>query len=728
MKRNTRQKCSLAAGLAALLAMAVLLFSSLNSYGHQVPVIIGPYKQTALIFCGLMILLAVGFYFRPLRKNTVWGSVLLLFGAAWFSLRMLTAWQSPDSALGVEMDRWMPVPLAALGMGLALWLEAFLPEHRTFQIPSARAEVCLALLLMFLLLQPVLSGHFCWDDAFFSVEAQSLRISGESVFARVWQEIVDYVRIGRVNPFATFHLLVFYFIPDPRAYKLLMLVLTLLDGFLFYRFVQLWGKGHRGALMALLAVPLCFQLRLYHDPLNSYYGLMQVMFCELMLALIWFIRWLREGKTRHLVLSLTVFAMGLMSYEMFFPLTALFLIPAWDEEKEVRGTIRRVLPYVLLAAGLFALSMLLRRNITEETAYNGTTFSLEPLTILRTWLYQVTAAFPLSYRLAGEDAGLFGTRIPWQELFGSSLTAFLSNIRWGDVLACVLLALLILPGRKEKPSGKQALFAFLLWLLPGLVISLSWKYQQELRPGLAYIPVFFSCFGAAWLLSLLTGWLESKFPSRMTRFLLCGAGCAVLLLTLQDNRHISAMLDDIFRYPREISENALQAGILGDSVNEKTLVLSANGYSLWEHGWEYAPYQTRFYSLNARQPLQAMSVRDYVTRNAKKAGKWLTPGNVLLYAADGNSTEGFARAGRLRGTGISPKKSKLTNPMVSDVYVFVSGENEKGSVLMYETRDEEFKQVRFEDMWLIRKTDNGTLYKLEESSPVLFETIGLFYQ
>ena len=73
--------------------------------------------------------------------------------------------------------------------------------------------------------------------------------------------------------------------------------------------------------------------------------------------------------------------------------------------------IRRMIPWILLAVGLFALSMLLRRNITDETAYGGTTFRLDIPLILKTLATQIGSALPLSYRNAGSDTGLMGTLV-----------------------------------------------------------------------------------------------------------------------------------------------------------------------------------------------------------------------------------------------------------------------------------------------------------------------------
>ncbi len=724
MKDQTRKRVFLTIAVLILCAGLLLAADTLKTYAHTVPVTVGPYREA--LFTGLCVLLAVslGFAFRPVSRRTLCASLCVIFSAAWFTAEKLLIFSSPDSVMPDRMAHLFPLPLILFGIGAALWISEFY-ANKPLPGLSERQQLLFALLLMFIFLQPVLKGGFCWDDAFFSAEAQYMRLSGTSVWERVWKEIVDYVRIGRINPFATFHFLVFYYLPDVRLYKLMLVVLTLLDGWLFWRFLRLWGGDHIRAAAVLVIAVLCFQFRLYHDPLNSYYGLMQVMFCELMLALTGFVRWMRTGRKSSLILSLLAFAMGLMSYEMFFPLTALFLIPAWDEEKHLGKAIRRTLPWILLAVLIFSLSMVLRRNITEETAYNGTTFSLEIPLLARTFATQVGAAFPLSYRNAGYDNGVMGTLVLWHEIFNTSLPVFVRSIQWQDLLGCFILILILASCPEKKPefSGFRLLFGLLLWLLPGLVISLSSKYQQDLLPGLAYIPVLFSYFGMGMILYEVFVFSGRFFSPRVLKAVLGGAGCVILLLTMQDNRHVSNMLDDMFLYPRRAGEEALQLGILGNSGGGT--VISAVPYSLWEHGWLREPYQEKFYSLNARRPVNAVGEWDFVESFAESQPVWETPRDTVLVTYGGNEQGGFAKAGILNGTAFDFDAHKLFTPMVSEVFVYVSGQNRSGVTLIYETRDAEWKQLPLREAWLVNESAEGVLYKIQEKRPILFDTVGI---
>ncbi len=728
---KNRRKTICAAVFAALLILTALFTRSvLRGYALSVPVVIGPYKKAGFILLGLALFLAIVFFLRPPTKRRVAAAALFALGVLWFTARMILAYRAADSAALNLLDRWMPFGLFLLCGGFALLLGAFFPNLLSSLPKGRQARLALALLLVFIVLQPVLTGGFNWDDAFFSVKAQVMRLRGESVFARVWDEITEYMTLGRLNPFATFHYPVFYFIPNAFVYKVFLLFLTLADCYLFYRFLYEWQNDERLALGGIAAVCLCFQLRLYHDPLNSYYGLMQVLFMELMLALFFFLKFLRSGRSAPRLLALLFFVIGLMSYEMFFPLTALFLLLAPVERKHLGNALKACLPQILAALLLFALSMFLRmRNITAETAYAGTTFGLDLPTILRTFVYQVTAAFPLSYRLAYYDAGLFGVLIPWGELFNTSLAQFLQGIRWQDLLAVCAMTAVLRGASAQKPrfSRMTLCFGLLLWLLPGLVISMSAKYQNELVPGLAYIPVYFSYFGAALLLyELAAGLITLTNGNAVTRSVVSAAACVCLLIGLQDNRGIASRLEGIFAYPRQAGEYSLQAGILDEEPAEGELILSNRGFSLWEHGWQLEPLQSDFYSLNARREVNAMSVADYVKqRRELSEASWIAPKNTNLVDYDGNAAGGFAKYGRVRQAVLDFEHGSFTTALVTDLRIFVSGENLSGRTLVYRTKSGEMKTLPLCEARLLKRSAYGAVYKIEEPEPVDFESVGI---
>ncbi len=727
--KNTRKTVFTAVSALLLLGIAALACNVLRGYAVSVPVVVGPYKQAAFILLGTALCLAVGFSLRPFTKRTVIGSLLFALGVFWFTARMILGYRSPESALVTALDRWMPFGLVMLGAGIALWLGALFPKLTEWLPKGKNVRLALLLLLMFLVLQPVLRGGFYWDDAFLSTEIQTMRLRGESLFARILEEISSYAEAGRLRPFASFVIPVFYFLPNAFTYKLFLMLLTLLGGYLFFRFIREWQGDERLAFGGTAAVCLCFQLRLYHDPLNSYFGYMQVLFIELILALHFFVKFLRNGRTAPLLLSLLFFVIGLMSYEMFFPLTALFLLLALAERKHFWNAVKACLPHILAAAVLFALSMLLRaKNITADTAYSGTTFNFDLSAILNAFVNQVTGAFPLSCRLAGNDIGLFGKLVPWNELFNASFAEFVRGIGWQDIIAVCALVIILRSSSEEKPrfSWMTLCFGLLLWLLPGMVISMSEKYQNELAPGLAYIPVYFSYFGAALILYELAAGLIRKTGSGVLRTLITAGACVFLLIGMQDNRGISEDLCEIFTYPRQAGEYALQAGILDAEPAEGELILSDRGFSLWEHGWLKEPMQSNFYSLNARREVNAESVADYVNeQRAVSEDTWIALQNTDIMDYDGDAASGFAKYGRIRQAVMNFDDSCFDTVIVTDLRFFVSGENLDGRQLVYRTKSGETKTIPLSEARLLNETAHGRLYKLEETEPVDFGSVGI---
>ena len=79
MKETLRKTISLLSAAAALITGCVLLGSVLKSYSHTVPVLIGPQRQAALTLLFTLLIVSLGFYFRPLNKRTFFGTRVKVF-------------------------------------------------------------------------------------------------------------------------------------------------------------------------------------------------------------------------------------------------------------------------------------------------------------------------------------------------------------------------------------------------------------------------------------------------------------------------------------------------------------------------------------------------------------------------------------------------------------------------------------------------------------------------
>lgn len=697
-------------------AFAFFALRVLRPYDVTVPLPVGPMTKMLLIGLGALAAAALYFAFFPLSVERLIGWVLIGVSLLWFCLMDYYAFHQIESQPAYGLARWMILGIACMIAGVFCLFSV-----NPFEL-SEKAQLLLMLAAVTIVMSVMLRSGYGWDDAAFATQIPAMRVTGDSIWKKVWGEITEYCAMGRLNPFATFHFLLFYYIPNAFCYKLLLLLLTVADCALFYSFMRKWTGSHSLALCVSVLLTVCFQLRLYNDPLSGYYGLMQIMFAELILSLSAFLDYLK-GSRKGFWLSLIFFLMDLLSYEMAYPFLAFFVLFAVSHERNLWKGLRKSLPWIGMTMVFFAVSMWLRAtNITAATAYSGTTFNADPGAILRAWGCQILGAFPMSFQLSDYDPGMFGELISRITFFPHNLSVFLRSLRWQDagVFFVVLLLFLCNRGNRRRLTLTEWLFGVLLVILPGMTIAISEKYQRDLTPGIAYIPVYISYFGAA---ILLYGFAALSANQTIWK---CFAGllCAAILLNQQNNRTVNETLNETYLYPRQTGEAALQAGILRADESMKRAVVSLNGYSLWEHFWDMQPLQSEFYSLNSRMPVNAYSAADYISKFPDS--DFLSGQNISLISYGGDKEHGFAKSGRMRSAAITPERDSLWGIAVTETYVFVRGYDENSQIL-YRPYGEELLLLPLSTLYVVNKTPQGTLFKFYENPVIEFDSISVVF-
>ena len=516
------RKRTLLAAIACLIVLAIGFLLVQTSLSNAQRLIIGPFRGAVLLVLTLLLLFVLDLRFSG-SLGRIWRDWALAAAATlWLLVTLL--WAEPrmqQISLAAKLVQFNFLPLILLLTGLISRVRKMVHIQPCAEKElSARTLLILTLLFIFISLIPVLRSGFYWDDSIFSAQIPALKTSGGSIWQQTWDEMFKYAQRGRINPFATFQFIIFYLFPDPRAYKLLLLLLILINALLFNKFSERFFSGSKlSGVLILVLLPLCFQLRIYHDPITGYYGLMQMMFAELMGSLILFDLYLEKRRKKHLVGSLILFTIGLMSYEMFYPFILLIVLLAWRSCKSLKKLFLQVLPYGIIEAVLLAVSFGLRQSYAAagEVLYEGTNFSLNFGKILSTWVNQMAAAFPLNYRLAGNDAVLLGKLVPAGEIFNLNLSSLIHDIQWIDLLSLCLIMFLFIAQKKSgqlpKITGFHWIFSFTLLGLSALVIAVSEKYQNQIIAGLGYLPVYFGYFAAAMLLFLTGASLFQKIKT-----------------------------------------------------------------------------------------------------------------------------------------------------------------------------------------------------------------------
>jgi hypothetical protein len=385
-------------------------------------------------------------------------------------------------------------------------------------------------------------------------------------------------RVGRINPLihvlkeASHGLLC-----DLFWYKTTLIAGVLVNLFVFYRLLKRLGAPPSlAALCCFLAVTF-IQLRLFADPVYSMYNLMQWLFLGTVLSLGAFHRYLTGGRTGWLALSVFLYLLTALTYEMtylFWILHAgLFLTTPgrW-------GRAAALAPFVAIPVLLMLGTMWL--HTLPGYIPQGYAMNLNARAVGETTLVQLVGAWPGSYAALDPSPVLQGV-FTWK-----TVGAHPAALALGFAAAALLMTRMIRREAGEQTNwGGLLVLGFLLAVLPAPLIGVARKYQLVLHYGIAYLPVYIETFGVALLVTCAIGFLAKYVrPGGVTAktlvvvvSLFCGA---VAVFHCDSNDRVVAALREPYLTPRREIEEVLDRGRLLEGVPAgATLVV--DGY-LWD--------------------------------------------------------------------------------------------------------------------------------------------------
>lgn len=333
-----------------------------------------------------------------------------------------------------------------------------------------------------------------------------------------WKEILPQFLLqgGRFRPFSSPPVIGWtsYFLGDLVGYRLYILAWTYADILLASWLV---GKAARNAKVGALCfclLPMMFSL--WQDStgnsMYSYGALVQSTLLPVLLAGLCVLRWQETGHKRWAVLGAYCAFHACATFEIGF----VYIVPlfglAWMYTGKLRPALRLSVPVLAGEAVALAFNFGARAVNALRAAgllagdvadLGGISPNFDLVAILRTWIMQMSAGFPLNAMIAGKMR-------PGQ-------------IEWSDVVCGVLLAaavIAVLAVLQHLPDRKENLLLFLSGLAmlsaPALMIAVSPKYQKagnvDWRHG--YIPQTVESFGvglmAVAVLIALLRWARGK--------------------------------------------------------------------------------------------------------------------------------------------------------------------------------------------------------------------------
>lgn len=425
--------------------------------------------------------------------------------------------------------------------------------------------------LVAIILLPYAKNGFWADDALNSQtwglvnRFDSSVIEFSSSVIQAW--LVEYGRI--LLPWPAIYSF-FYILKSELAVRLADMTMFIAHVSLTILLLRRIGVSWRTVGLFVLSLLALLQIRDSGDPLAAFAGFSQGVGILLMSSLLMLHKWHETKSVAWLAASSLIAALSMTFYEInsvYVPIAVVTILTS-NHSRKIRDTAIIVVPFLIfITANIYVKHVALTPYAGSEVG----SLSAAPATFLK----QLFATLPGSFYLsAGKNEYL-----P-RELFSAAST---SKLAWGVMLIWSAIAIIVLRREHTKqPVMLMPIFAAsMLLLVPPVLISISAKYQSGLTWGYAHIPVYYQCFGLAFLLAAAVDHLSRGAMTKLVMACvpLVGLGIA---LNWTMNMHQSAVWDSLFREPRDSLVSAMQNGIF-NGVRDGDVVL-VDGQPIYING------------------------------------------------------------------------------------------------------------------------------------------------
>ena len=501
------------------------------------------------------------------------------------------------------------------------------------------------------------------DDMINCLTDGGLSYSNRNIFDHTFSLLKNWMDSGRFYPLAFYSYSMFVTFNTLFAYRTFQIVLNLAVILSFSFFVKKLTRNDLYAIVSILILPLFFQYRYYQDPITAYHGMLQLVALYMIWALILHTTGLEKGKLRYQLVGMILYACALLTYEISFAFILLFLVIPFFYGKG-RRVILSMLPYILVTIVILGFTFYLRAAAPNPT-YAGISFSWDAYGIMKAFLSQLSAAIPLSYwLLATPDFMIYNAKVM---LLNITMVDILLSLLMGTAL---LLALRYLPSKKAE--GKVLLVGLMLWILPATILSLSFRYQTELSPGVGYLPVYVQYFGgvliALYLCSLILSSISKEKKRKIVSVVLVCCFCLGFLLNHVNNRTIQKIYSNNNR--QDVSTYALEQGLMSRVEENSSLLVIEGGYGM---NFEPTSFVYKYAGSLRIIPKTIQVLHDELVSSGQQITGRIVPESLYVYVASGDLTNGIAQVAKISSLEYDPESMSITKMYASEIQMIVIG-------------------------------------------------------
>ena len=284
-----------------------------------------------------------------------------------------------------------------------------------------------SILLLFLIISPVLASGYFSDDTMNSLmpgtmaELQTNPISFAASIIHSWM-----TTWGRFYPLSyLWGYSFFYLVSSLFLYKLFLIFAVLINVALFAYSLKLVTKRNIIAIFSILVIPIFLKITLSPNPITSSWGLMQSVFLFILLSLITLVFYIEKNAKYYLILSMVFYFIGLMIYEVSYPLFILHIVLVFSlyRHKPLLYKIKTSLLIFLVALITFGITIAIRVYygfpiLPVNGGLYSLTFSISGF--FKSMPKDISAVIPLSYTFL-DPHKIFGS---YDALFYNTSSAF----------------------------------------------------------------------------------------------------------------------------------------------------------------------------------------------------------------------------------------------------------------------------------------------------------------
>jgi hypothetical protein len=253
------------------------------------------------------------------------------------------------------------------------------------------------------------------------------------------------------------------------------------------------------------------------------------------------------------------------------------------------------------------------------------------------------------------------------------------------------------------------LFGLLLLILPGIFISATQKYQNEIYVGYGYLPVYISYFGVSLIIISIIYTIFIKFNTKKNTIIIISIIVAILCSTIGGLNYINntTVVENsnlYWQYPRSLILEGIHNNLFTDLPENSRLIVESN------YPWD----QTSFYSMSSGKKFSYVaSGKDlmYVSGGKYDLSMFSNNGSNNLYYLrydSSSNNNGYAILASIES--IDATNDSINNVSSNYVYLYTRTPNEVHDIDGYQV----IRHVKLDGKW-IDNTNISTNFSLDQN-------------